>query len=330
MPANLTPIYLKAEAAFRTAETTEEKIECLKHMMTVLPKHKGTDHLFGDLKRRLAKLTQQQEQQRKSGGGRSQLVDIERQGAGQVVLLGAPNVGKSTILNALTNAHSEVGDYPFTTHAAVPGMMPVEDVQVQLIDTPPVTADYCETWLPGMVRKSDLCLLIADLANDSLLDDVDTILTLFAHRKVNLVREKPAENDDPTLGYAKTVVVASKCDAEDADDRLEMLTELLDGRLPVLMISAKTGEGMADFPARIYQELDVIRIYTKEPGEKPDLVQPYALPRGSTVGDLALEVHREIAENLKHARVWGTGVFDGQTVGREHVLHEQDIVELHA
>jgi len=329
MPANLTPIYLKADAAFRAAETTEEKIECLKHMITVLPKHKGTDHLHGDLKRRLAKLTQQ-EQQRKSGGGRSQLVDIEKQGAGQVVLLGAPNSGKSTLLNALTNAHSEVGDYPFTTHAAVPGMMPHEDVQIQLIDTPPVTADYCETWLPGLVRKSNLCLLVADLASDDLLEDIDTILSLFTQRKVPLVREVPADNDDPTLGHARTVVVANKRDADDANTRLEMLEELLGQRLDTLPLSAKTGQGMADFPARIYESLDVIRLYTKEPGEKADLVQPYALPRGSTVGDLALEVHREIAESLKHARVWGTGVFDGQTVGREHVLHEKDIVELHA
>ena len=330
MPANLTPIYLKADAAFRAAETTEEKIECLKHMITVLPKHKGTDHLHGDLKRRLAKLTQQQEQQRKSGGGRSQLVDIEKQGAGQAVLLGAPNSGKSTLLNALTNAHSEVGDYPFTTHAAVPGMMPHEDVQIQLIDTPPVTADYCETWLPGLVRKSNLCLLVADLASDDLLEDIDTILSLFTQRKVPLVREVPADNDDPTLGHARTVVVANKRDADDANTRLEMLEELLGQRLDTLPLSAKTGQGMADFPARIYESLDVIRLYTKEPGEKADLVQPYALPRGSTVGDLALEVHREIAESLKHARVWGTGVFDGQTVGREHVLHEKDIVELHA
>ena len=299
-------------------------------MITVLPKHKGTDHLHGDLKRRLAKLTQQQEQQRKSGGGRSQLVDIEKQGAGQVVLLGAPNSGKSTLLNALTNAHSEVGDYPFTTHAAVPGMMPHEDVQIQLIDTPPVTADYCETWLPGLVRKSNLCLLVADLASDDLLEDIDTILSLFTQRKVPLVREVPADNDDPTLGHARTVVVANKRDADDANTRLEMLEELLGQRLDTLPLSAKTGQGMADFPARIYESLDVIRLYTKEPGEKADLVQPYALPRGSTVGDLALEVHREIAESLKHARVWGTGVFDGQTVGREHVLHEKDIVELHA
>ncbi|NCQ28753.1 MAG: TGS domain-containing protein, partial [Armatimonadetes bacterium] len=300
------------------------------HMITVLPKHKGTDHLHGDLKRRLAKLTQQQEQQRKSGGGRSQLVDIEKQGAGQVVLLGAPNSGKSTLLNALTNAHSEVGDYPFTTHAAVPGMMPHEDVQIQLIDTPPVTADYCETWLPGLVRKSNLCLLVADLASDDLLEDIDTILSLFTQRKVPLVREVPADNDDPTLGHARTVVVANKRDADDANTRLEMLEELLGQRLDTLPLSAKTGQGMADFPARIYESLDVIRLYTKEPGEKADLVQPYALPRGSTVEDLALEVHREIAESLKHARVWGTGVFDGQTVGREHVLHEKDIVELHA
>jgi len=257
-------------------------------------------------------------------------VDIEKQGAGQVVLLGAPNSGKSTLLNALTNAHSEVGDYPFTTHAAVPGMMPHEDVQIQLIDTPPVTADYCETWLPGLVRKSNLCLLVADLASDDLLEDIDTILSLFTQRKVPLVREVPADNDDPTLGHARTVVVANKRDADDANTRLEMLEELLGQRLDTLPLSAKTGQGMADFPARIYESLDVIRLYTKEPGEKADLVQPYALPRGSTVGDLALEVHREIAESLKHARVWGTGVFDGQTVGREHVLHEKDIVELHA
>lgn len=328
MPANLTPIYLKAEEAFRAAETLEEKIECLKQMITVLPKHKGTDHLHGDLKRRLAKLTQQAEQRRRSGGGRSRAVEIERQGAGQVVLVGAPNSGKSTLLNALTNAHAEVGDYPFTTHTAIPGMMPYEDVQIQLIDTPPVTADYCETWLPGMVRKSNLCLLAADLSTDDVLTHVDTILTLFAQRKVNLVRELPAENEDPTVGYARTIVIGTKSDAPDAEARRELLLELLGDALPMTPVSAVTGAGLEALPATVFRGLRVVRIYTKEPGEKPDLDQPYALPADSTVADLAAAVHREIAEGLKYARVWGTGVFDGQTVGRDHRLHDGDIVEL--
>ena len=329
MPANLTPIYHKAEEAFRQAETTEEKIECLKHMITLLPKHKGTDHLHGDLKRRLSKLQDQQEQQRKSRGGRSQLVEIEKQGAGQVVLLGAPNVGKSSLLNALTNAQSDVGDYPFTTHTAIPGMMRFEDVQVQLVDTPPVTDEYCETWLPGLVRKSNLCLLVADLASDDLLEDTETILELLARRKVVLVREEPEDSDDPTLGFTKTVVLGNKVDAEDSDTRMEMLQELLGERLPLRAVSAVGGAGMDELPGQVFQDLRVIRIYTKQPGEKPDLEQPYALPIGSTVQDLALNVHREIAEGLRNAKVWGSGLFDGQTVSRDYVLQEKDIVELH-
>ena len=168
MPANLTPEYRRAEKEFRAAKTPHGKLACLEHMLRVMPKHKGTDHMQADLKRRISRLREQNEH--KSGKAkRAPVSKVEKEGAGQIVLLGAPNSGKSQLLAALSNAHVNVADYPFSTHLPQPGMMHFEDVQIQLVDTPPVTADYMEMWMPDTVRRADRALLVVDLGNDTLL-----------------------------------------------------------------------------------------------------------------------------------------------------------------
>src|SRR5919204_4200524 len=156
MPANLPPDYYAAESAFRAATSPQAKLEALERMLAIMPHHKGTDHLRADLRARRAKLIQEVSRQR--AHGHADLYAVRREGAGQAMLVGAPNAGKSSLLRALTGAPARVADYPFTTQLPQPAMMAFEDIQVQLIDLPPVVAGATPAWLRGLVPHTDLLL----------------------------------------------------------------------------------------------------------------------------------------------------------------------------
>jgi len=328
MPANLTPDYLQAEERFRLAETTEEKIEALRDMLALLPKHKGTDHLFADLKRRLAKLQKEQELLKARRSGRGDPFHIPKEGAGQVMLLGYTNVGKSSLMGALTAAAPKIADYPFTTQLPQPGMMEFEDIQIQLVDLPALTKDFAPGGLFNCLRHADLTLLIVDLGDDNMLSQLDEIEQLLAGRRMRLAASGAAKGEQLYLPL-KAVMVANKRDADGAADRLEILHEFYGERLPIFAVSARRGDGLEDLRREIFRHLDVVRVYTKVPGKPPDMSKPFTLPRGSTVLDLAEMIHKDFAANLKFARLWGGEKFDGQSVSRDHVLEDRDIIELH-
>ncbi len=184
MPANLSPQYQAAEERYRAAESIEEKIEALRDMLATIPKHKGTEKLQADIKRRLSKAIEDQEHGKKSGGRRQDPGHIPREGAGQIALIGPPNTGKSSILACLTHAHPEVADYPFTTHAPLPGMMPFEDVQVQLVDTPPLAGEPFDAVLINIARNADAILLVLDPADPEALDHPELIRRFFARCRI--------------------------------------------------------------------------------------------------------------------------------------------------
>jgi hypothetical protein len=328
MPANLTPQYLKADKEFKQAKTIEEKIACMENMLALIPKHKGTDHMQADLKHRLAGLRHEQLEGR-GKGKRTPAYKIDKEGAGQVILLGAPNAGKSQLLRSLTNAAAVVADYPFTTQVPQPGMARFEDVQIQLIDTPPITKDYFEPWLPDLARRADAALLVADLADDTLLDALEVVIRRMEAVKVFLVLEVPADAAEQLGTFRRTALLANKIDLPGATDRLDVLREYYSGQYDIWPLSAAGGAALDALPAQIFRFLRLIRVYTKQPGRKPDLDQPYTLPVGSTVLDLAVSIHREFETSLKSARLWGSGKYDGIQVKRDHLLQDKDVVELH-
>jgi len=182
MPANLTPQYQKAEQEYRRAQTSQEKIDCLQEMLKQIPKHKGTEKLQADLKSRL-KEAKSELQAEKQAPRKGVSYRIPRQGAGQVILLGGSNAGKSRLLAELTNAQPEVAAYPFTTREPMPGMMPWEDVKVQLIDTPPITDSHIEPYLTGMVRSADLVLLCMDGSSDDAPEETAGVIGQLESRK---------------------------------------------------------------------------------------------------------------------------------------------------
>ena len=327
MPANLTPQYLEAEKRFREAKSTEEKLTALEEMLAVIPKHKGTEHLRGDLKRRLAKLKADAEQARRRRGGFS--VSVDREGAGQVVLVGPPNVGKSALVAALTKAPTEVGEYPFTTRKPIAGMMSYVNIQIQLVDLPAVSDTYMESWVPSLVRPADLCLLVADLASGTVLEDLEQVLGILERTKVALV--SPEDTETPVAGWARihTTLVANKADAPGAGDTLEILRSVYDSGFPIASVSAQTGQGLEALRRAIYDGLKIVRVFCKPPGEEPSMKSPVVLPRGSTVVAMAGSIHKDFAHQLKYARIWGSGKFDGQRVQRDYVVQEGDIIEIH-
>lgn len=330
MAVNLTPQYHEAELEYKKAKNAEERLAALQKMWVEVPKHKASEKLQAELKRKLSDARDEVEKGGKGGGKKGGVsYKIPRQGAGQYVLVGGPNVGKSRLLRALTRATPEVAPYPFTTREPIPGMMEWQDVKVQLIDLPPITADFMEGYLSSMVRNADAALLMVDLADDDGPFVVEAALQRLADTKTVLVGEFPESIDDPTVEYIRTMLVANKIDADGAADRLEFCKEMLGTRFPLHIVSAEHGTGLEELREAIYRFLNVIRVYTKKPGKPADMESPFTCPVGSTVVELATLVHRDFAEKLKSARIWGTGVFDGQSVQRDHVLHDRDIVELH-
>jgi ribosome-interacting GTPase 1 len=322
MPANLTPAYHKAEEAFRQAKTATEKIAALEEMYATLPKHKGTEKMQADIRRRMAKLREAGEQGKAHTG-----VDrfhVEKHGAGQFVLIGTPNAGKSALVGALTKAHVNVAPYPFATHGPVPGMMPYEDIQIQLVDLPPVTAEGMPPGMTGTVRAADGILLCADLAAPDLLDQVDVCLKVLEGRGV-----VPAGRQAPEAGQAmRMILVGTKVDLPGAAENFEALKGLY-ANLPMVAVSAQTLQGMGEIPRLCFRLLGIVRVYSKEPGKPPDMKLPFILSQGSTVLDMAAAVHRDIAQNLKRARIWGANTYQGQAVNRDHVLADRDVIELH-
>jgi len=329
MAVNLTPQYLEAEAEYKRAQTAEERLECLKRMWALVPKHKASEKLQAELKTKLSAAREEVEHERKHPKKAGVSHKIPRQGAGQVVLVGGPNGGKSRLLTRLTRATPEVAAYPFTTREPHAGMMEWEDARVQLIDTPPITADYLEGYLSSMVRSADACLLVVDLGDDDGPLAAESVIERLAGVKTILSGQLPTENPDPSIHHAKTMLVANKLDLPDAADRLEMVRELFGPRFPIQALDAESGHGLEDLRTAIYRLLNVIRVYSKKPGKPADMAAPFTCPAGSTLLQMAELVHRDFADKLKSARIWGTGVYDGQTVTRDHVLHDKDIVELH-
>jgi ribosome-interacting GTPase 1 len=343
MPANLSPEYKAAADAFRKARDPQERLEHLREMLRVIPKHKGTDHLQADLKRRIKELDEELAGPKRGGTRSGPPLVIRPEGAAQLALVGAPNSGKSLLHDRLTGSGAKSGPYPFTTQHPEPGMLRWEDVHFQLVDLPAIAAEHPLPWLTGTLQSADACLLVVDLADPECLQHVAAVQEELARRKTTLVTNWPADADagagaaepdeDVFALRLPTLLLANKADLLDhAVTDLEVLAELEEPHFPTLLVSAQTGAGLGDVGAWLWRRLGLVRVYTKAPGKPAERSRPFTLRAGEqTVEDAARLVHRDMARTLKFARVWGRSVTaDGQHVGREHRLADGDVLELHA
>ena len=338
MPTNVTAEYNKAEDAFRKAREPRERLECLRQMMRTIPKHKGTEHLQADIKSRIKQLSEELSGPKKGGkrSGPSHVVRAE--GAAQISLLGPPNAGKSSLHSRLTGSRTEVAPYPFTTHLPIPGMLPYEDIHFQLVDLPPVSEEFMEPWMVATLQPAHGALLVIDVNDPECIDQVPALMNRLAEKKIHLHERWPGlparagsspSADDPFRLDLPALLVANKSDLDPDPAEAEVLEELLGLSFPAITVSAETGDGLDDIGPFLFQALEIVRVYTKTPGKPADSDKPFTVRRGDTVMDVARLVHREIARDLKFARIWGKSVFDGQQTGPEHPVEDGDVVELH-
>jgi ribosome-interacting GTPase 1 len=326
MPTNLPPNYFKIEEEYRAAKTSEEKISLLEEMMSVVPKHKGTDHLRADLRRKIAKLKDSAQVQKKTGRQKS-VFHIDKEGAGQVAVIGPANVGKSSLVAALTNATPEVAVYPFTTWVPTPGMMSFENIQVQLIDTPPLNADRVEPELINLIRRADLMLLMVDLQAFPI-EQLESTIAFLEERRIVPEHLKEQYTGERRATFIPLLVLVNKNDDESTDGDFEVLCELLEGDWPLIPISVETGRNIEGMKQAVFEKLDIIRVYSKPPGKEPDFSRPFVLKKDSAVEEFAGRVHKDFRDQLKSARVWGSAAHDGLMVKRDHILQDGDVVEL--
>lgn len=331
MPTNLPPEYFEVEKRYKAAESVTEKVVTLEELISTIPKHKGTDKLRADLRRRLSKL-KSSAQSSKGVSRHVSAYQIDPEGAGQVVLIGPANVGKSALVAALTNAAPDVSPAPYTTWQPTPGMMPLENIQIQLIDTPALNRDYVEPDLLDLIRRADLLLLVVDLQADPVAQLEETAALLEEHRIVPFDRhERYSDEEQHRLFLVPVLVVGNKCDDESCDENFEIFRALLEDESDwtILPLSARSGRHLETLKQAVFDRLEVVRVYSKPPAKEADFTAPFVLEKGSTVADFARKVHKDFYENLKSARIWGSAVYDGQMVSRDHVLEDGDVVELH-
>lgn len=326
MPANLTPAYFEAEKRFRAAETPEEKIEALNEMLRVMPKHKGTDGLRAELRTKIAKL-QKEASRQQATSKKGSVYYIPKEGAGQVALVGLTNSGKSRLMAAVTSAHVEVGDYPYTTRMPQPGMMKYENVQIQLVDMPPITDQEARPWFAAILRATDALMLVIDLEVDPVAEAGELLREIAKYR---MGLEGYADISEEVLFHKRSLIVGAKSDLDPSGENFAALKSQYGGVIPLLAVSATVGSGLDKMRKEAFDLLGVIRVYTKSPGTNADMSDPMVVKRGSTLEDAAEAVHKDFRRNLKYALIWGSGKFPGQKVKKDHIVQDGDILELHA
>lgn len=343
MPANLSPEYKKAEQAFRAARDEADRLACLRDMLRTIPKHKGTEHLQRDIKSRIKQLTEELAGPRKGAARSGPVHTVRREGAAQIALLGPPNAGKSSLHVKLTGSRADIGPYPHTTHAPMPGMLAYEDIHFQLIDLPPISADFFEPWFVNALQPADAALLVVDISDPECTDHVESILERLEERKITLSPLWPAGGQapanagdiederalDPFRIFLPTLLVANKIDRNPDPEDIRVLKELTGVSFPAQAVSVESGQGLDALGRFLFTQLEVVRVYTKAPGKPAEMDRPFTLRAGASVLDVARLVHKDIAGSLRYARAWGGTVFDGQQVGPEHRVIDGDIVELH-
>ena len=295
--------------------------------MSTIPKHKGTDHLRSDLRKKLSKL-KTAATSKKTTKKQVSPYHINKEGAGQIVIIGCTNAGKSSLVQTQTNAEPEISQVPFTTWSPMPGMMYIDNVQVQLIDTPPFCEEYIDPEFLNLIRRVDLVLIMLDLHTDP----VQQLKFIYQELQENRIAPQHLEGlieVEDFLLYVPSLVLVNKYDSEEYEEHYQIFKELLDLDCPMLPVSTKTGYNIDAFKQTVFDMLGVIRVYSKAPGKEVDKTAPFVIEKGTVMGDFAGKVHKDFQENLKSARIWGTSAdFPGQMVSRTHVLEDEDVVEL--
>ena len=330
MPANLPPQYYELEREFRACKDSQEKLRMAQELLRIMPKHKGTDKLQADMKAKISQLRKDIDERHHQAGGKHGGVAhdyIEAEGAAQVIFIGAPNSGKSSLLAAMSHARPLIADYPYTTREPMAGMTEFETVKFQLIDTPPISHESFETYLLNLIRNADIVALVCDLSDSQAEKNIEFILHALEEKRIRLLPDLTHPPDDLRIVGKQAVILAHKSDDENEATR-EWLTSRF-ANFSVVPTSILDDASLDSFKRAVFESLGVIRVYTKHVGKDVQLIDPVILPKGATVEEAASAIHKDFASNLKFAKVWGAGKFDGQRVQKDFILSDRDIIEFH-
>ncbi len=329
MPANLPPHYYELEREFKKESDPREKLRLAKELFALMPKHKGTDKLQAEMKAKISALNKQIQGGGKKHGARQ--VDpfshIDKEGAAQILLIGPPNSGKSTMLDYLTNAEPMIADYPYSTTKPLAGMMLYDTVQYQLIDTPPISEELFDTFMPSLLREGDIIVVVVDVSTPGFEVRLKTMFDRLEEKRIILTSKPPEETDDPRFAYKKTLIAGHKY-MDDGLPGLEKLKRLYSD-FTIIPTSILDDDSIIAFQSTIFDSLGIIRVYTKKVGHDPEFVDPIILPIGGTVEEAAFSLHKDFAHKMQFAKVWGDGKHEGQRVKNSFVLSDKDIIEFH-
>jgi ribosome-interacting GTPase 1 len=383
MPANVTPEYLAAEEEYRQARSPKDRLKALEKMLSLIPKHKGTEKMQMQIKRRISKTKEEMETKaRKSSHGPT--FNVKKEGAAQIALVGLPNSGKSSIVAQLTNADVAVDTYPFTTTIPTPGMMEYKDIQIQLVEIPAVIKDVSlgkgfGLQILSAIRAADAVALVIDLSEDPL-TQMDTIVDELEKGGINLNEEPPQvevvkkaeggidirgkhcftgdeqvlkelllaerihnaiitfrsdttmeqfqEALDDSVTFKPAIILATKGDIKNSKRNFALLKKYY-STYDIVPISAERQINLEHAKEAIYRSLNIIRVYTKTPGEEV-AYPPITMKPDSTIYDASGRIHKHFQKKFKYARIWGPSAkYEGQKVGSDHILQDGDIVEVH-
>jgi len=294
MPINASPHYERAEVEYLNAQTTEQKIVCLKKMIVLAPKHKGAENLLKQLRTRLKKFKYSKEKENKAGKRTS--IGIKKSDM-QAVIVGKTNSGKSTLLKALTNAEPKINDYEFTTKAPVIGVMNYAGTQIQTIENPAIDSQYYDR---GITHTADTILI--------LVKDIESI------KEIERYLEKV---------QGKKIIILN---SPNSDER-KLTATLSSKKYNFAVVDLSTGRNIEELKEKIFQSFDKIRVYTKEPGKEKSQ-KPIIMKPNSSVFSVAEKILKGFSKNVKETKIWGpSSKFSGQKVGLRHKLKDLDVVE---
>jgi len=358
-----------------------EKIKEFEAELSKTPYNKKTQHHIGLVKAKIAKLKERQEK-RSAKKGKHEGYSVRKTGDGTVIILGYPSVGKSTLLNGITNASSPIGHYDFTTLDVIPGILEYGHAKIQVLDMPGIVKGAARGTGRGkevlaVLRSADLILILLDVYHpehhriikkevyDATIrmnqqppdvklrktgrggiqigttvkltklneKTIKSIFTEFRMTNVDIVIRENI-NDDQLIDvieknkvYIPAMTVVNKIDM--AEEKQIKKTKA--AVKPDIMISAEKKTHLDELKKLIFDKLNFIRIYLKEPGKHADMVEPLIMFKNCTIKDLCLKLHKDFVSKFRFARLWGRSArFDGQRVLKlKHKLIDKDVVEVH-
>jgi uncharacterized protein len=360
----------------------EKQIKDIEDEIFNTQKNKATEHHIGKLKAKIARLRGQIEKQQ-SKGVKGKGFAVKKNGDATIGLIGFPSIGKSTLLNQLTGAKSEVAAYEFTTLDVIPGMLDHKGASIQILDLPGLITGASlgkgrGREILAAVRAVDLILLMVDGTHKDHLDRMteelhsaglrlnrkrpDVVITtsmqggITIHTPIKLTKmsEKTIRSivseylvnadiiirediDEDQLidvfmknrTYIPAIAVINKIDLLSPKDLEEYKQYISNKGWIVHAISAIDGTGLMELKDLIYLELQLIRIYLKPQGKKPDYNEPMILRTGDTVEKVCQKLHRDFKQKFRYAHIWGKSAkYPGQKVGLDHKLKDEDIVTI--